>query len=191
MKKQHFLIFGLALIVLFAVTLLAENKPNDPYGKADKAEVIVRQVKPNHFVFELGWDNDEKLAAMTYPLIVKGKGFKMHYDSVSWKGRAEYFAVKSVLPIDSLQQVLVGLLADINGSTPPLGEGKGTLAKLYFTVDAGAKKAVDICEIIVDTTTIGASNNTLYGVIPDGTGGIHPAYSVVKMSATGQPIPCK
>ena len=191
MKKQHFIVFTSVLIVLFTVTLLAQNKPKDPYGKADKAEVIVRQVKPNHFVFELGWDNDEKLAALTFPLIVKGKSFKMHYDSVSWKGRAEGFAVKSVLPIDSLQQVLVGLLADITGSTPPLGEGKGALAKLYFTVDSGTKRAIDVCEIMVDTTTIGASNNTLYGVIPDGTGGIHPAYSVVRMSAAGQPILCK
>jgi hypothetical protein len=190
MKKQHFIIFASVLIVLFAVTLLAQNKPNDPYGKVDKAEVTVRQLTPNHFVFELGWDNDEKLAAVDFPLIVKGKNFKMHYDSVSWKGRAEGFAVKSVHPIDSLQQVNVGLLADINGSTPPLGEGKGTLAKLYFTADAGAKKLVDICEIIVDTTFIQPSN-TLYGVIPDGTGAVHPTYTVVKMSATGQPTPCK
>ena len=190
MKKQHFLIFASVLIVLFTVALLAQNKPKDPYGKADKAEVTVRQVKPNHFVFELGWDNDEKLAALTFPLIIRGKNFKMRYDSVSWKGRAEYFAVKSVHPVDSLQQVLVGLLADISGTTPPLSEGKGTLAKLYFTADPGTKRAVDVCEIMVDTTSIGPSN-TLYGVIPDGTGSIHPAYSVVKMSATGQLVPCK
>ena len=190
MKKQHFLIFASVLIVLFAVALLAQNKPKDPYGKADKAEVTVRQMKPNHFVFELGWDNDEKLAALTFPLIIRGKNFKMRYDSVSWKGRAEYFAVKSVHPVDSLQQVLVGLLADISGNTPPLGEGKGTLAKLYFTAEPAAKRVIDVCEIIVDTTTIEPSN-TLYGVIPDGTGAVHPAYSVVKLSATGQPAPCK
>jgi hypothetical protein len=190
MKKQHFLIIASALIALFAVALLAQNKPRDPYGKADKAEVIVRQMKPNHFVFELGWDNDEKLAALTFPLIIKGKNFKMHYDSVSWKGRVEYFAVKSVHPVDSLQQVLVGLLADINGSNPPLGEGKGTFAKLYFTAEPGAKRTIDICEIIVDTTTIEPSNS-LYAVIPDGTGSVHPTYSVVKMSATGQPAVCK
>jgi hypothetical protein len=190
MKKQHFLIFASVLFVLFTVTLLAQNKPMDPYGRADKVEVTVRQVKPNHFVFELGWDNDEKLAAMTFPLIVKGKNFKMHYDSVSWKGRAEGFAVKSVHPVDSLQQVLVGLLADISGTKPPLGEGKGTIAKLYFTAESGTKRVIDVCEIMVDTTTIEPSN-TLYGVIPDGTGAIHPAYGVVKVSATGQPAPCK
>jgi hypothetical protein len=190
MKKQHFLIFASVLIVLFTVTLLAQNKPKDPYGKTDKAEVTVRQVKPNHFVFELGWDNDEKLAAMTFPLRIKGKNFKMHYDSVSWKGRAENFAVKSVHPVDSLQQVLVGLLADISGSTPPLGEGKGTLARLYFTAESGSKRVIDVCEIMVDTTTIEPSN-TLYGVIPDGTGAVHPAYSVVRLSTTGQPAPCK
>lgn len=190
MKKQHLLIFASALLLLFAAVLLAQNKPKDPYGKADKADVTVRQVKPNHFVFELGWDNDEKLAAITFPLVVKGKTFKMRYDSVSWKGRAEYFAVKSVHPVDSLQQVLVGLLADISGNTPPLVEGKGTLAKLYFTADAGAKKTIDVCEIIVDTITIEPSN-TLYGVTPDGTGAVHPTYTVLKMSATGQPVLCK
>jgi hypothetical protein len=190
MKKQHFLIFASALIVLLAVALLAENKPKDAYGKADKVDVVVRQVKPNHFSFEIGWENDEKLAAMTFPLIIKGKSFKMRYDSVSWKGRAEYFAVRSVHPVDSLQQVLVGLLADIDGSKGPLAEGKGMLAKLYFTADPGAKKVIDVCDIMVDTTTIEPSN-TLYGVITDGTGTVHPLYSVVKMSAAGQPTPCK
>jgi hypothetical protein len=190
MNKNHYLIFASVLIVLFAVTLLAQNKPNDPYGKADKAEVTVRQLKPNQFVFELGWENDQKLAAMAWPLIVKGKTFKMHYDSVSWKGRAEYFAVKSVHPVDSLQQVLIGFLADISGQTQPLDIGKGTIAKLYFTADAGAKKTVDLCDVMVDTTYIQPSN-TLSGVIPDGTGTIHPIYTVVKLSATGQPAPCK
>jgi hypothetical protein len=191
MKKQHYLVFASALIVLFAVMLVAQNKPKDPYGKADKAGVTVRQMKPNHFVLELGWDNDEKLAALTFPLAVKGKDFKMRYDSVSWKGRAEYFAVKSVLPIDSLQQVQVGLLADLNGANPPLLEGKGTLAKLYFTAEPAGKRVIDICEIMVDTATIGASGNTLYAVIPDGTGGVSPTYSVVKLSAAGQPLSCK
>jgi hypothetical protein len=71
-----------------------------------------------------------------------------------------------------------------------LSEGKGILARLYFTVDPGTKRAIDVCEIMVDTTTIEPSN-TLYGVIPDGTGAVHPAYSVVRMSAAGQPALCK
>jgi hypothetical protein len=190
MKKQHYLIFASVLIVLFTVTLLAQGKAKDPYGKPDKVEVVVKQVKPNQFALELGWDNDQKLAAMAFPLIVKGKDFKMHYDSVSWKGRAEYFAVKSVHPVDSLQQVLVGFLADITGETPPLEIGKGTVAKLFFTANSPTKKTFDVCEILVDTTFI-LPSNTLSGVIPDGTGTINPAYGVAKISAAGQPVTCK
>jgi len=189
MKKQLYLILASVLIVLFTVTLLAQNKPKDPYGKVDKVEVIVRQLKPNQFALELTWDNDQKLAAMAFPLIVKGKDFKMHYDSVSWKGRAEYFAVKSVRPIDSTQSVLVGFLADINGKTAPMPEGKGTVATLFFST-ADAKKPAEVCDVTVDTTYIQPSN-TLSGVIPDGTGSVHPAYGVVKLTPAGQPAPCK
>ena len=188
MKKHFYLIFTLLLVFLFTFTLWAENKPNDPFGRVDKAEVIVHQLKPTVFSLELTWDNDQKLAAMDFPLTVKGKDFKMHYDSVSWKGRAEYFAVKSVRPIDSLQQVLVGFLADISGKTAPLPEAKGTVATLFFTADA--KKDANVCDVMVDTTFIGPSN-TLCGVIPDGSGTIHPAYSVSRLSAAGQMATCK
>lgn len=190
MKKQHYLIIVSVLFVLFTVTLLAQGKAKDPYGKPDKAEVLVKQLKPNQFTLELAWENDQKLAAMTFPLIVKGKDFKMHYDSVSWKGRAEYFQVKSVLPVDSLQKVLVGFLATIDGQQPPLDAGTGTVAKLYFTANGPAKKAIDVCEIMVDTTFMQPANS-LAGVIPDGTGTVKPVYSVVKLNAAGQPSGCK
>ena len=191
MPNKRYLFLTLLLISSYAICLMAQNKPKDPYGKVDKAEVIIKQLKPNQFTLVLTWDNDEKLAAVTYPLLVKGKDFKMRYDSVSWKGRAEYFAVKSVLPKDSLNQVLVGLLADLTGANPPLKEDKGMLATLFFTaVPANAKKTVDICDITVDTTFMSPAN-TLLGVIQDGTGQIHPAYDVVKLGANGQPATCK
>ena len=191
MRKQLYLVLLAVVIALYTITLWAQNKPKDSFGKIDKAEVVIKQVKPNHFALELTWDNDEKLAAFTYPLTVKGKDFKMHYDSVSWKGRCSYFAVKSVKPVDSLQQVLVGFFADLSGTNPPLPEAKGTVATLYFTADAGAaKKTVDVCDIAVDTTFIGPSS-TLYGVTPDGQGAIHPAYGVVKLAPDGKPAPCK
>ncbi len=190
MKKVSYLILASVLIVFFAVTLLGQGKANDPFGKPDKAEIILKPAKANQFTCEFAWENDEKLGAMEIPLIVRGKDFKMHYDSVSWKGRIDYFAVKSVRPIDSLQQVLIGLLADMTGKTLPLNEGKGTLATLYFTAVPNAKRTVDVCEIMVDTTFIPPSN-TLSGVIPDGTGSLFPVFTVARMTAAGQPATCK
>jgi hypothetical protein len=190
MFKQRYFIFAAIVIAVFTISLLGQGKAKDAYGKPDRVDVTIKQIKPNQFTMELGWDNDEKLAAMAFPLTVKGNGFKMRYDSVSWKGRADYFAVKSVRPIDSTQQVLVGFLADINGKTPPMNEGKGTLATLFFTAVPGAKKVAEVCDITTDTTFIPPSN-TLSGVIPDGTGSIYPSFSVVKLSPSGQPAACK
>lgn len=179
------------LIALFllvaAVTLFAEGKPNDPFGRVDKADVSVVQLKSNQFAIELNWENDQKLTALAIPLFVRGNGFRMHYDSVAWTPRTDYFAVKSVRPLDSLQQVLVGLFATLDGSKQPLIEGKGKLATLFFTADA--KSAIDVCNVQVDTTFI-APSNSLYGVTPDAEN-VQPAFGVSKMAAGGKPATCK
>jgi hypothetical protein len=191
MKRLLYSMFTLAIAILFSASLLAQNKAKDSFGKVDKAEVILKQVRPNHFSFELTWDNDQKLAAMTYPLIVKGKDFKMHYDSVSWKGRAEYFSVKSARPIDSLQQVLIGFIYDLGQGNTPLVEAKGTMATIYFTAEPNsAKKLADVCDISVDTTFIPPSN-VLHAVTPDGQHEIHPNFGFVRIGAGGQPSTCK
>lgn len=174
-------------ILVAAVTLLAQNKPMDSFGRVDKADVSIRQVKGNHFAMDLNWENDEQLTALAFPLSVRGNGFRLHYDSVAWTPRTDYFAVKSVRPLDSLQQILVGLFATLDGSKPPLGEGKGKLATLFFTADA--KSAIDVCNILVDTTFISPSN-TLYGVTPDAQN-VEPAFSTNKTGADGKPVTCK
>lgn len=175
------------LLLTATVALLAQGKPRDSFGRVDKVDVNVWQVKPNHFAVDLNWENDQQLTAFAYPLIIRGKGFSMHYDSVTWSNRTEHFAVKSVRPIDSLQQVLVGFFATLDGSKPPLVEGKGKLATLYFTADG--KSAADVCNIMVDTTFI-APSNTLYGVTPEAQN-VQPAFSVTRAGADGKPVPCK
>ncbi len=174
-------------LLLASVALFAQNKPKDSFGRVDKADVAVTQIKTNHFAVELNWDNDQKLTALAFPLSVRGNGFRMHYDSVAWSVRTDYFAVKSVRPLDSLQQVLVGLFATLDGSKPPLVEGKGKLATLYFTADA--KSAIDVCNILVDTTFV-APSNSLYGVTPEAEN-VVPAFGVVRAAADGKPAPCK
>ena len=190
MSREYKLLITLLLAVAVTAAVLAQNKPKDSYGRVDKVDVSIRPLKGNQFAFELNWDNDEKLAALTFPLIVKGRDFKVHYDSVSWEGRAKYFSVKSVRPIDSLQKVLVGMVYDLGQGNPPLNEGKGTVATLYFTADGKGKAAPTVCDITVDTTFIGPSN-VLYGVTMDGTGTVHPAYGVSRKDAAGLPAPCK
>jgi hypothetical protein len=175
------------LILVAAAALVAQGKPKDSFGRVDKADVAIRQVKGNTFAVDLNWENDQQLTALAFPLLVRGNGFRMRYDSVSWTPRTDYFAVKSVRPLDSLQQVLVGLFATLDGSKPPLAEGKGKLATLFFTADA--KSAINGCNVLVDTTFI-APTNTLYGVTPEAQN-VEPAFSVLKTGADGKALPCK
>jgi hypothetical protein len=201
MRRLLGITLALLLIGILTLTALAgdketatqeavsENKPNDAYGRVDVATVQITEVAPNHFAFELMWDNDQELAAMTYPLKVTGKNFAMHYDSVSWEGRADYFSVKAVRPEDSLQAINVGFVNDLGQGNPPLKPGKGKLATLFFT--AGVEKGqANICDVLVDTTFIYPSN-VLYGVTVGATGEVHPAYKTLRADAKGDPVICK
>ena len=179
--------FTALFILVAAVALVAQGKPKDSFGRVDKADASIRQIKGNQFAIDLNWENDQQLTALAFPLLVRGNGFHMRYDSVAWTPRTDYFAVKSVRPLDSLQQVLVGLFATLDGSKPPLAEGKGKLATLFFT--ANAKSAIDGCNILIDTTFI-LPSNTLYGVTPDAQN-VEPAFSVSKIGIDGKAVTCK
>jgi hypothetical protein len=183
------LLAALALLVV-SVAVTAQNKPSDAFGRIDKAEVVVKHVKADVFSLDLRWNNDQQLAAFTYPLIVRGKGFHMRYDSVSWSPRTSYFAVKSVMPIDSLQQVLIGFFADLDGTKEPLAIAEGSVATLYFTGEGSSKSGSDPCGVIIDTTFIRPAN-TLSGVTPDGAGLIQPVFEVSRLSADGKAVSCK
>jgi hypothetical protein len=192
MRRLLYLALLVLLVAAVSVTVFAQqgkNKAKDPFGRIDVAEVTVKQIGTNHFAFELGWQNDQELAAMTYPLKITGNGFEMQYDSVSWKGRAEYFSVKAVRPEDSLQTVVVGFVNDLGQGNPPLEKASGTVATLYYTALAGEKK-VGVCDLVVDTVFI-APSNVLYGVTPGATGEIHPEYKLNRMSAKGEMEECK
>ncbi len=192
MRRLLYLLLVVLLVVAVSVSVLAQkdkNKPRDPFGHVDVAEVVIQQLGNNHFALQLNWNNDQELSALTYPLKVTGNGFPMHYDSVSWKGRAEYFSVKAVRPEDTLQQVVVGLVNDLGQGNPPLAKAGGTLATLYYTADAG-KKNVGVCDVVVDTIFISPSN-VLYGVTPGATGEVHPEYKVTRLSSKGEAEECK
>lgn len=192
MKRLLYLAFLVLVVAAVSIAVAAEKQKStamDPFGRVDVAQVTVKEVGNNHFALELGWNNDEELAALTYPLKVTGKNFAMHYDSVSWKGRAEYFSVKAVRPVDSLQHVVVGFVNDLGQGNPPLAKADGVIATLFYTADAAGKK-VGVCDVVVDTMFIGPSN-VLYAVTPGATGQVHPEYKLVRLSAKGEAEECK
>jgi hypothetical protein len=196
MRRLLYLTLLVFLVLAVSVSVLGQkeekskpNKPRDPFGRVDVAEVVVTQIADNHFALQLHWSNDQELAALTYPLKITGKNFLMHYDSVSWKGRAEYFSVKAVRPEDTLQQVVVGFVNDLGEGKPPLSKAEGIVATLFYTADSGDKK-VGVCDIMVDTTFIDPAN-VLFGVTPGATGEVHPEYKLTRMSAEGKPEMCK
>jgi hypothetical protein len=197
MKK----LVGLALLLMLISALVisawagekqdkpVKNTPKDAFGRPDVATVVIKEIAPNHFACVLNWDNDQELAALTYPLRVTGKDFAMRYDSVSWAGRAEYFSVKAVRPEDSIQSVNVGFINDLGQGNPPLKPGSGTVATLFFTADVKEGKA-NVCDVTVDTVFLHPSN-VLYGVTVGATGEIHPEYNLNRVNSEGKPIECK
>lgn len=195
MRRLLGITLALLLIGILTLTAFAQdskgtakaNKPNDPFGRVDVAEIHLSQLNGKLFAVDLFWDNDQELAAMTYPLRVSGKNFSMHYDSVSWEGRADYFSVKAVRPEDSLQTVNVGFVNDLGQGNPPLKPGSGKVARLFFTASVDAS---NLCDVMIDTTFIYPSN-VLYGVTVGATGEVHPACKVLRSDAEGKPVECK
>jgi hypothetical protein len=85
--------------------------------------------------------NVEPVAGLPMPFRVSTKDMKLKFDSVSYAaGRVEYFQLKSQNADTANQTVLLGLIADLSGSKPPLAPGRGRALSLFYS-GAGPFKA--------------------------------------------------
>jgi len=57
--------------------------------------------------------------------------------------------------------VVLGLIADIGGGTPPLPPGEGPIAYIYFSIPCDPDNVYDSCFIAWDTTTVQPENQGL------------------------------
>jgi ankyrin repeat protein len=104
--------------------------------------------------------NLDTLKAMTISLHpeITCPGFTI--DSVNFAGtRIENWESKTiVIGQDSL---VLGLVANLGGGTPPLLPGEGTIAYLYYTIDCDTAHTGETCYFSLDTTTIQPENQHL------------------------------
>ena len=169
---------GLAWIILYSSSSFAQN---DHFGKPDTCRIVVSQDKKSSQVTaSVSVFNDEDVVAMTLPFRYGNGKTPIRCDSIIFrKTRTDYFSLQSE-NIDTLRQtVLLGLIADISGTKPPMKKGDGEVARMYFTITKNEK----FQDFFMDTTLI-KPFNVLKFVTPD-VKGIYPAFDNSKALIKG------
>ena len=132
------------------------SSSQDVFGKPDTCRLLyLQEEKSEKAKLSVSLFNDEKLACINLPLRFGTGKTPIVCDSVSFADtRVEYFQLK-LARIDTVNQtVLIGLFAYFSDPKPPLAEGDGEVANLYFTLTEQA----NLEEIVIDTTFIPPSN---------------------------------
>jgi hypothetical protein len=157
------LILGLVLVGVFGFSV-SSFAQKDTFGKPDTCRVIVTQDGKNgKAMASISVFNDEDLAAMTIPFRFGSGTSPIHCDSVRFRRtRCDEFDMKTQLIDTTRQTVLIGLVADMSGTKPPLAKGDGEVARIYFTLSKNAK----FQDVLVDTTWV-KPFNVLKFVTPD------------------------
>jgi hypothetical protein len=172
--RPHIRVVFMVLIILLSMVLCATSSiaQKDPFGKPDTCRIVVMQdEKSNQVMASVSVFNDEELAAMTLPFHYGNGKSPIKMDSVIfWKTRSEYFDMKTQLVDTVRQTILIGLIADMSGSKPPMKKGDGEVVKIYFTIDKGKKFE----DVLMDTTWV-KPFNVLKFVTPD-VKGIYPSF---------------
>lgn len=173
------LYFTLTLIVCSVASVAAENKPRDAFGKPDKIIIEIAQLSAKgQWAVGVLLDNDEELAAITVPLRFGESVGQFRLDSVLFtETRVNYFSLKITNSSDTLNTVLIGLLANLGDNKPPLEPGYGPVARLYFTAMQNEKKPPTL--LAIDSTFF-PPYNTLELVTP-GAEPIKPTFETVQV----------
>ncbi|MGB7062783.1 MAG: hypothetical protein WBF13_10600 [Candidatus Zixiibacteriota bacterium] len=177
-------LLAVLLYVFFCSTSCFAQR--DQFGKLDTCRIVVfQEEKSNQVMASVSVFNDEGLAAMTLPFRYGDGKSPIRCDSIKfWDTRTMFFDMKTEL-IDTVRQaVLIGLIADMSGQTPPMKKGDGEVAKIYFTIPKGAK----FQDFYMDTTLV-KPMNVLKFVTPE-VKSIYPAFDNSKaLIRGGIPLP--
>lgn len=162
------------------------SAPKDRPTKPNGCRIVTFQDEEKNQVMASVWvSNNEELAAMTLPFRYGDGTTPIVCDSIRfYNTRVEYFEMKAQRIDTADQTVLMGLLPDFVGKKPPLKEGDGEVARIYFTLEKGAK----FQDFYLDTATV-RPFNTLKFVTPE-VKGIYPAFDNTKALIRGG-IPLK
>jgi hypothetical protein len=161
-----------AILLGMVVGAASSSAQKDTFGEPDICRIVVMQdEKSNQVMASVSVLNDEELAALTLPFRYGNGKSPIKVDSVIfWKTRSEYFDMKTQLLDTVRQTILIGLIADMSGSRPPMKKGDGEVARIYFTIDK-SKKFEDV---LMDTTIV-KPFNVLKFVTPD-VKGVYPEF---------------
>ncbi len=172
-----------AWMTLFSAFAFAQR---DDFGKPDTCRIVVVQdEKTNQAVAHVSVFNDEELAAMTLPFVYGDGKSPVRCDSIKfWNTRSQFFELQTQ-SIDTVRQaVLIGLIADMTGTKPPLEKGDGDVAKIYFTLPKKGK----FQDFVMDSTWYRPMNHLKF-VTPD-VKGIYPVLENSRaLIKGGIPIP--
>lgn len=135
-------IVTLVAVLAIAGSAAAQTGEKAAEKVASPNDTLLINVSPaggtNQFQLDISLVNANALAGMVVPLEVKATGgATMKYDSVTYAGgRVEYFQLKSDhVPEDNKSTLLLGLIADLSGTKPPLPAGSGMVATVFYTAD--------------------------------------------------------
>lgn len=163
----------------------AEPKPAAaPVEKISKHDSVTISVEPapgkNQVRIDVFVVNTEPVAGLPMPLKVTAPGqTKMKFDSVSYAGgRVEYFQLKSQNADTSNQTLLLGLIADLSGSKPPLAPGRGKALSIFYSGSAPVTPE----QVKIEPVILLPANKLEYNTIEsDGSvGSTVPTYTRVK-----------
>ena len=164
----------------------AEKKPmpEQAPAKASKHDSVTVTVEPaagkNQVRLDVFVVNVEPVAGLPMPFKVTAAGkTKMMFDSVSYAGgRVEYFQLKAHNADTNNQTLLLGLIADLSGSKPPLAPGRGKALSVFYSASA----PVTAEQVQVEPVVLPPANKLEYNTIEsDGSvGSTIPTYVRVK-----------
>jgi hypothetical protein len=160
-RRASLLVGALAGMMMFAAFAWAEN---DPFGKPDTCRIVVDQdQKTGRGMVHVSIFNDENLAALTLPFSYGDGKSPVRCDSVLFRDTRSAFFDMRTASIDTVRQtVLIGLIADMTGTKPPMEKGDGAVATIYFTFPANER----FHDFVMDTTWV-RPFNLLKFVTPD------------------------
>jgi hypothetical protein len=140
----------------------------------------------NQFQLDVFVVNADSVAGLPMPFRVVAEGAKLSFDSVSYEGgRTGYFQLKTQNADTLNQTLLLGLIADLSGSKPPLAPGRGKALTVFYTADRPLKAE----QVKVGPVILPPANKLEFNIWRDGSVvGVRPTF-VLKAGEKGKPEP--
>jgi len=184
---MHKWLLALALGAVLSNGAPSQAAPGVEDEQLSAADTVMVTVHPgpgkNQLQLEVFVVNSDSVAGMPMPFRVVAEGAKLSFDSVSYEGgRTGYFQLKTQNADTSNQTVLLGLIADLSGSRPPLAPGRGKALSLFYTANGPIKPE----QVKVGPVILPPANKLEFNIFKNGTViGVRPHFV---LKASNEPV---